>query len=58
MYVYYAVQKSWWSGSPDRIAANIITGIGFVGAGVILKKKTEYPDLQLLLRYGYALLWG
>ena len=24
-------------GSDDRIAANIITGIGFIGAGVILK---------------------
>lgn len=27
------------SGSDDRIAANIITGIGFIGAGVIFKDK-------------------
>ena len=27
------------SGSDDRIAANIITGIGFIGAGVIFKGK-------------------
>lgn len=26
--------------SPDRIAANIVTGIGFVGAGVIFKSDT------------------
>ncbi len=25
------------SGNPDRIASNIVTGIGFVGAGVIFK---------------------
>ena len=43
-------------GSPDRIAANIITGIGFVGAGVILKKKTECPDLLLLSLFGFAAL--
>src|SRR5688572_18351765 len=27
------------TGSDDRIAANIITGIGFIGAGVIFKDK-------------------
>ncbi len=33
------------SGSPDRIAANIITGIGFVGAGVIFKEENRVSGL-------------
>ena len=28
-------------GNPDRIAANIITGIGFIGAGVIFKEENR-----------------
>ena len=28
------------AGNPDRIASNIVTGIGFVGAGVIFKSDT------------------
>ncbi|KAB1228406.1 MgtC/SapB family protein [Chryseobacterium viscerum] len=32
-------------GSPDRIAANIITGIGFVGAGVIFKEENRVSGL-------------
>ncbi|MBK1896921.1 MgtC/SapB family protein [Chryseobacterium paridis] len=32
-------------GSPDRIAANIITGIGFVGAGVIFKEDNRVSGL-------------
>ncbi|AZA85144.1 magnesium transporter MgtC [Chryseobacterium lactis] len=31
--------------SPDRIAANIITGIGFVGAGVIFKEENRVSGL-------------
>lgn len=31
--------------SPDRIAANIITGIGFVGAGVIFKEESRISGL-------------
>lgn len=33
------------TGSPDRIAANIITGIGFVGAGVIFKEENRVSGL-------------
>ncbi|REC62360.1 MgtC/SapB family protein [Chryseobacterium pennae] len=33
------------SDSPDRIAANIITGIGFVGAGVIFKEDNRVSGL-------------
>lgn len=33
------------TGSPDRIAANIITGIGFVGAGVIFKEDNRVSGL-------------
>ncbi|PWN66684.1 MgtC/SapB family protein [Chryseobacterium oncorhynchi] len=33
------------AGSPDRIAANIITGIGFVGAGVIFKEENRVSGL-------------
>ncbi len=29
------------AGNPDRIASNIVTGIGFVGAGVIFKVDTQ-----------------
>lgn len=32
-------------GSDDRIAANIITGIGFIGAGVIFKGKVSVQGL-------------
>src|SRR5699024_5865635 len=32
-------------GSDDRIAANIITGIGFIGAGVIFKDKFSVMGL-------------
>lgn len=33
------------AGSDDRIAANIITGIGFIGAGVIFKDKVSVLGL-------------
>src|SRR6186997_114480 len=33
------------SGNDDRIAANIITGIGFIGAGVIFKDKMSVLGL-------------
>jgi putative Mg2+ transporter-C (MgtC) family protein len=33
------------AGSDDRIAANIITGIGFIGAGVIFKDKLSVVGL-------------
>lgn len=33
------------SGSDDRIAANIVTGIGFIGAGVIFKGKLSVKGL-------------
>lgn len=32
-------------GSPDRIASNIITGIGFIGAGVIFKNNESVNGL-------------
>src|SRR5688572_23866577 len=33
------------SGTDDRISANIITGIGFIGAGVIFKDKMSVMGL-------------
>ncbi|MEP6711802.1 MAG: MgtC/SapB family protein [Ferruginibacter sp.] len=33
------------SATPDRIAANIITGIGFIGAGVIFKERMKVGGL-------------
>ena len=33
------------SGTPDRIAANIITGIGFIGAGVIFKEGLKVSGM-------------
>lgn len=32
-------------GSPDRIASNIVTGIGFLGAGVIFKEDNKIKGL-------------
>jgi putative Mg2+ transporter-C (MgtC) family protein len=32
-------------GNPDRIAANIITGIGFLGAGVIFKEENRVTGI-------------
>ncbi|WP_300602214.1 MgtC/SapB family protein [Niabella sp.] len=32
-------------GNPDRLAANIITGIGFLGAGVIFKDSTKIEGI-------------
>ncbi len=33
------------SGTPDRIAANIVTGIGFIGAGVIFKEGMKVSGM-------------
>ena len=33
------------SGTPDRISANIITGIGFIGAGVIFKEGLKVSGM-------------
>jgi putative Mg2+ transporter-C (MgtC) family protein len=33
------------AGNPDRIAANIITGIGFIGAGVIFKEGVKVSGM-------------
>ena len=33
------------AGSPDRIAANIVTGIGFLGAGVIFKDESRIAGI-------------
>ncbi|MDB5120009.1 MAG: hypothetical protein JWN56_1227 [Sphingobacteriales bacterium] len=38
-------QKMGGSGSDDRVAANIITGIGFIGAGVIFKNNFSVTGL-------------
>ncbi|MDB5014416.1 MAG: hypothetical protein JWQ25_2618 [Daejeonella sp.] len=38
-------QKMGISGSDDRVAANIITGIGFIGAGVIFKNNFSVTGL-------------
>jgi putative Mg2+ transporter-C (MgtC) family protein len=34
------------NGNPDRIASNIVTGIGFVGAGVIFKGDTVHSKVN------------
>jgi len=34
------------TGNPDRIASNIVTGIGFVGAGVIFKADSAYSKVN------------
>ena len=39
-------------GNPDRIASNIVTGIGFVGAGVIFKGDTKVNGITTA-----AMIW-
>lgn len=34
-----------FEGGGDRIAANIVTGVGFLGAGVIIRRKHTVHDL-------------
>lgn len=41
----FTVASRFGVGSDDRIAANIITGIGFIGAGVIFKDKFSVMGL-------------
>ena len=36
--LYTILSKEISAGSTDRIASNIVTGIGFIGAGVIFKE--------------------
>lgn len=39
--VSIALASEYGSGSPDRIAAQIVTGIGFLGGGAILRSGTN-----------------
>lgn len=32
-------------GDPTRIAANVITGVGFLGAGIIIERQNQMRDL-------------
>ncbi|SFC10632.1 putative Mg2+ transporter-C (MgtC) family protein [Parapedobacter composti] len=41
----FTIASRFGAGSDDRIAANIITGIGFIGAGVIFKDKFSVMGL-------------
>lgn len=41
----FTIVSKYGAGSDDRIAANIITGIGFIGAGVIFKDKLSVLGL-------------
>ena len=41
----FTIVSRFGAGSDDRIAANIITGIGFIGAGVIFKDKFSVMGL-------------
>ena len=43
--VFTIISRNIGSGTDDRIAANIITGIGFIGAGVIFKENFNVKGL-------------
>ena len=43
--IFTMVSTNAGNGSDDRIAANIITGIGFIGAGVIFKDNVSITGL-------------
>jgi putative Mg2+ transporter-C (MgtC) family protein len=49
---YTIISKESNSVSPDRIASNIVTGIGFIGAGVIFKEGITVNGLTTA-----ALIW-
>ncbi len=38
-------KEAFIGGDPSRIAANIITGVGFLGAGVIIERQNRVRDL-------------
>src|SRR6187431_1454735 len=50
----FTIVSRYGAGSDDRIAANIITGIGFIGAGVIFKDKLSVLGLRLRQLSGQA----
>ena len=50
--LYTIISKESNSISPDRIASNIVTGIGFIGAGVIFKEGITVNGLTTA-----ALIW-
>ena len=43
--LYTILSKEIGNGSADRIASNIVTGIGFIGAGVIFKEGISVNGL-------------
>lgn len=50
--LYTILSKEAGGNSPDRIASNIVTGIGFIGAGVIFKEGITVNGLTTA-----ALIW-
>ena len=50
--LYTILSKEAGGASPDRIASNIVTGIGFIGAGVIFKEGITVNGLTTA-----ALIW-
>src|SRR5258706_8574131 len=50
--LYTILSKEADGSSPDRIASNIVTGIGFIGAGVIFKEGISVNGLTTA-----ALIW-
>jgi putative Mg2+ transporter-C (MgtC) family protein len=50
--LYTILSKESTAGSTDRIASNIVTGIGFIGAGVIFKEGISVNGLTTA-----ALIW-
>lgn len=50
--LYTILSKEATGASPDRIASNIVTGIGFIGAGVIFKEGITVNGLTTA-----ALIW-
>jgi putative Mg2+ transporter-C (MgtC) family protein len=44
--------------SAARLAANVITGIGFIGAGVIFQRKNEVHDLTTAASIWFVAMIG
>ena len=45
MFIYCSISSCLPSGDPTRIASNIVTGIGFLGAGTIIQRRGEAHEL-------------
>ena len=57
-FLFVSISRLTTGNDITRIAAQVVSGIGFLGAGVILRDGANVRDLILLQLYGVVLLLG